>query len=227
MLSPAACLPRFRAAAELPTLGPKSTEDTMSRQKLLPAVILSALLSSCASLRPQMSALSLPSAPLALHGFSVLPPNEEGWHLLGHTENQLDLARNGKDIDESYAIQAWLLKLPEFKSNEEFLQYVKNGVLADGGPRFTVLASSFKPYSLGSGTCIRFHMSSEDHGAQRRTRRSDTMILDVEGMACQHPKEKTDASHLVYSYRHYKGDEDPTLATKADEFFKSIEYSNP
>lgn len=192
------------------------------------ALILMCLISACAPRSARLIEVPTPPARLEQEGYSFLPLNEKEWFIVGRNEQQIVLAKKGGSPDETSMIQAMLLQLPDFGSDQELTAWVKQGQAKDTDPgRFTVLNHDVSDAAFKGAHCVRSAMTAEDRQAVKRTESTGPMVLEVLAMTCPHPKDKNVGVYAMYSHRHYPGHQDPGLADKADELFQSIEFTAP
>jgi hypothetical protein len=169
--------------------------------------------------------LSFPSQRSMHKGFSLLPPNEKGWLVLTQEPLGLILAKRGNDSDESIALGAHAVFLPEFKSREEFIGIAKS-LSRDMDPnRFNEITQETKTIVVDGQSCESIKTFEKDNDAQRVTNRKNPMILEAYSLVCPHPQMKL-AIVVTYSHRCYLGQADPEMARKAEEIFKTIEFQN-
>ena len=183
------------------------------------------LLTACAPTMKQPKELSIPSQRSIHKGFSILPPNEKGWLVLTQEPLGIALAKRGNDSDESIAITAHAVYLPEFKSREEFIGIAK-ALSRDSDPtRFNEITQETKTIVVDGQSCESIKLLEKDNDAQRVTNRKDPMILKAYSLVCPHPQMKL-AIVVAYSHRCYPGHADPEMARKAEEIFKTVEFQN-
>lgn len=182
--------------------------------------------SSCAVVRPNFQEVQVPPERISQKGYSITPLNEKGWFIVGRNPDQLDLLRYGEDPDESFAIVAGLLKLPVFKTAEEFVHLVKEFDLKGLNPnRFKVMKHDVTAYTGKGAVCARSYIVAEDHVAVRWSGKTGHMVLEMQGLTCAHPKDKTVGVNVGYSQRYYV-QRDPDFLKKATNLLNSIEFND-
>lgn len=183
------------------------------------------LISSCATTRPAMQEVSLPPQRIALNGYSLVPLDEAGW-LIGHRNPEtLVLGKRGSDPDENIIIRAFAKVLPPLKSDEEFVGFAKSVLIMEGATRHKVLSQQTKLVKVKSQSCARSDTVMEDHGAVKRSSKTDPMILEAFSLPCKHPNGSTGIV-VAYSHRFYQGHGDAESSKKAQKIFDSLEFSN-
>lgn len=183
-----------------------------------------ALLSAaCATTRPSLPQVSLPPQPFLQKGYSLVPLEETGW-LIGYRDSEkLVLGKPSNDPDENAVIRAFPQVLPPLKSEEEFVGFSKSVLVMTGAARHKVLSQGTKSLTIKGRPCVRTDTVMEDHEAVKRSKRTDTMILEAYSVLCKHPNNTTGIL-VAYSHRYYQGDKDPDAARKAEKLFDSIEF---
>lgn len=198
----------------------------LGRSVTLPLFIGLAV-SACA-LQPQnFLEIPVPPARVEQQGYSFVPLNEKGWQFVARNAYQVALAKYGTKPDETFAIQATLLKLPAYSTPDEFLGVVKDGQERDMDPkRFRILKYEVIALAGRATDCTKSHAVAEDNGALRRTSRRDIMVLEMLSLTCAHPRSKGVGVNVAYSHRHYPGDEDPNFAQKATQVIEGVQFTS-
>lgn len=189
------------------------------------SIALLLLMASTAHAQAGKPISAKPSQQFIHKGFSVQLLSERGWLILQQSVYRLALAKRGRHRDETYAIMASVVAIPEIHSKEAFLAYVKKGMIAGSNSRrFNKLKGQMLWYDGKQDYCARFHLIVEDHEAVTQSGKQD-MILEVIGLVCRHPNQKS-AVHLTYSNRYYPGNADANLPNKASTLFDKLEFTD-
>lgn len=181
-------------------------------------------LTGCAGPRP----ITDPTMSLDAPGFSVLPPQEEGWYIWQKSRDSLTLGKKGKHIDESYIITVEIKELPEkVRTKEDFHDFIDLVLRTmeeqeKWDTRFVTLESKYWPSDERSEPCVRYVKAFEDHGARKGSDRKDPMILMAEGLFCRHPYKKNMAVRIDYSHRCYEENRDPEFKKKAADCLEKL-----
>lgn len=187
--------------------------------------VVSTLLIACVAHRTNLEQLSPESERIQLKWFSVATPGESGWYVAQRNAHAVQLAKQGGATDESYAIQAWSIQLPQFQSDDAFVAFIGQAIDKDkNSTRFLKKESTVSKKSMPHGVCVAFKSIHEDLAAAKRTDNRDPMQLEVSGMTCRNPKNQLEGAHLVYSNRYYAGNRDTSLPDKANAFFDSLAF---
>ena len=191
-------------------------------------VCCSLAIAACAPLQPKLQERQTPPQKVVQQGYSLVPPNEKGWLVVVRNQHQLALAKLGANPDETIAIQARSLKIPEFKTTEEFIQIIKEGQARDTDPqRFTIKKHDVADYKKKKGyNCTKSHIVTEDNAAVKRSGSSGNMILEALTLACAQPQNKSTGISVTYSHRHYPGQGDAAFISKATSVLDSVEFND-
>lgn len=182
---------------------------------------------SCAS-NPGGRELLLPPETIFQLGYSITPLDEKGWYVRTRDPQHLTIGKYGEFPDQTFAIDGLLVRLPEIKTTEELIAFMKGRQTTFPDPqRFTMLKYEIDVYSKKGPNCIRSHSVMIDHAANNRSGKRGDMGLESYILVCVHPKDKSVGVHLMYSQRHWPGQEDPQFLEKATKVLDSIELIDP
>ncbi len=192
---------------------------------IITVLALSLLLAACKS-QPRHPELMETGTRLVFEGFSFMPPNEKGWLVIKKGDDWVALARKGAAMDETYAIQASLLmKLPEFKNDQEFLRFSRQAFNNDSdGGRFQILKHSDRLVQGKRGRCVKFYTQSKDKDPLTRSKRKGYMILEIMGFTCLHPDDKKKGVLISHSKRYFPGQKTERITERSWELFRSLEF---
>jgi hypothetical protein len=182
------------------------------------------VLAACAPVRQQKpKELELPPQRSVHTGFSLLPLDEKGW-LIGAQQPQiLILGKLGSDPDESFVLRAFTVVLPDFNSSDEFMGFAKTAIGETDPTRFKKITQESKTVIVNGQSCVSVKSMEEDLGANKRTSRTDPMLIEAYSLVCPHPQ-KNIAIVVAYSHRYYSGQADPESAKKAATIFEAVEF---
>lgn len=177
---------------------------------------------------PEPQDIQVPPGRLFQKGFSLMPPNEKGWQINQRSPYQLMLDKPGGGPDETLMIQALVIRLPPFKSNEEFVQQVKEVQVNDINlTRVSLMKYDLRPYAKKGRNCVRSHIAAEDRGAFERSDNSGKKLMaEVVSLICAHPRNSQIGINVTYAHRYYAGrKEDPVFLEKADRLIDSVKFT--
>jgi len=184
------------------------------------------VITSCASLRPQMPEVQIPPERISQKGYSLVPLNEKGWLIAGRNAYQIALVKRGESPDETFAIQALPFRLPTFKTHEEFVTIIKEGQAKDTDPqRFKIVKQEVTDYLMKGTDCVKSHMITEDHSAVKISGKSGKMLLEALTLTCAHPKDNNVGISIIYSQRYYPGQRDAAFVEKATRVLDQVELT--
>lgn len=185
------------------------------------------LITSCASMQPRLIEVQIPPERISQKGYSLVPLNEKGWLIARKNAYQLTIGKRGGNPDETFIIQAISFKLPEFKTSEEFVRFIKEGQLNDtNSKRFTIVKHEVTSDPTKGAECAKSHMVTVDRAAVKRSGMSGDMVLEALTLICAHPKDKSVGIMIGYSQRYYSGQRDATFDEKVTSILNSIEFAD-
>jgi hypothetical protein len=190
--------------------------------KSIPALAVLLVLTSCA--QQGFHRISDPSTRVDVSGVSVLPPQEPDWQILQRSTFQLALGKRGPQPDATYIASVILYKLPDVDSEVQFLKLISERRLSEPDTgRFRIVKNAEEMSHHSEVYCVKYHTISEDQAA-RTSSGPRSMLSEMRGYHCQHPKNKNVGVNFQYSHRHYPGDEDPLIEKKAAEFLGDVKF---
>ncbi len=196
----------------------------MKLLKISGLVFSIAVIVSCVPMR-RMPEMKLPPEPIALSDYYFTPLNERGWVEIGENAYNVALVKQGKEKDETYAIQTMRFKLPAFKNQADFVRLIKSGQAADtSSTRFTVIKHDVTDYTRLKSNCAISNMVTKDHNAIKRSGKTGDMILEALVLTCALPKDKSTGIGVVYSHRYYPGHNDSDFAEKGMTVLSSVKF---
>ena len=201
------------------------------------------VVASCAPTQAAVQELRLPPQRIVQKGYSLMPPDENGWFLGARTPHELALRRSPDSSDQSFVILATSAgHLPPFNTNEEYLQLVNDRRLSFprgsimGYPhpaakdphqqRFKLLRYEVSADLSPKTECALVHSTAEDTAAVRRSGERGLMILETLERICAHPNDKGVVVLVGYSDRYDPGREDPKFSERAMRLLRSVEFEN-
>jgi hypothetical protein len=115
--------------------------------------------------------------------------------------------------------------LPNFKSKDEFVSFVKEGREKNyETKRFNITKDEISYFDGRKDHCVSYHTIAVDREAVKRTRNKENMILEMIGYICRHPQNKNIAIDFDYSQRYYSGHRDENIEAKAYDTFELLRY---
>lgn len=157
--------------------------------------------------------------------YTFSPPRDEGWTIAYRNSTQTALAKEGSNLDETYAISIFVSELPNFASEEEFIDFLKKEKDKDtDSKRFKILKNDPQIYKGRGDYCVNYHSIVEDHMAAKKSSNKDPMFLETVDYICRHPKNKNIGIIFDYSHRYYSGHSDEQLTEDASTVFKQLDF---
>lgn len=189
--------------------------------KLLTAAMglcIAALLPACAGVEPVTNLQERISG----RGYSFLPPQEQGWHIMGQSAEGIDMLRKGDSVDETHGIQIRIMEMPD--TSLPALAYV---MLTQSqqypGPRFERLESRRIDAPLRKN-CEKYTSIHRDRDAGKASDNPEDMLIKDYEQFCVHPHDKAHLILVHYSRRYYPAHEDPEFERKALDFIQSVSF---
>lgn len=129
-------------------------------------------------------------------------PPSEGWVRIGETAGAVNLARQGSESRESFAAQVMLFSVKPGSGSQELMTQVRNKVESDNpSGRFAVVTSEFESTNKRGYPCVRHRGTYEDKQAMTGPASSETLMLQVVALYCQHPQQDVTGFAAIYSRR--------------------------
>lgn len=186
--------------------------------------IFVAFISGCAS-GPSLHTIGDPAHRFVQSGYSLVPTNEDDWVLAARSPYQLVLAKMGEQIDETFAIQATLIDLPELSTKEGIVEIVRQAQKANTDPnRFIAQKHEVSYVEISESPCGRSHMLASDNAAVKRSNSSEDMLLEMVTLICRHPKDSKIGISVTYSQRFYQKAKTPGFLEKANAVLNGVKF---
>lgn len=190
-------------------------------------LLLTIASSAYAEVELDSQVVQVPPGRLFQKGFSLTPPNEKGWKITQRTPYQMMLDKSGKNPDEGFVIQAQIMKLPPFKSDEDFVQQVNEvQVNSINFSRLELLKYGLNRHKKTGKNCVRTRISAERPVASGKSSgKMEKIITEAVSLTCAHPKNKQVGINVTYTYRHYAGKNDPAFLENAGKLIDSLKFT--
>lgn len=187
---------------------------------------------SCVGNQPVVRELPVPVERIARDGYSLLPPNEAGWSVV-NSGSQLLLGKRGERQDETFIINAGLLKLPPYRTNEELGRLIESVQAKNTETgRFVTIMHEVEAYAGKGADCVTSREVGEKLVPVKNSERTRNMILEIMSLTCAHPEDRATGIGVAYSRRHYPkdsyymGDQDSAFFERAAAFFEHVEFND-
>jgi hypothetical protein len=197
----------------------------MGIKKFLSLSALAFLTISCASTPPESGSVEqvyIPSFKTMSHkGFNLVVPDDASWKVAKENEFKVELAKRGEVNNEVYTIQALLVKLPSFETDDEFMSFIQSSVDAsDQKSQAQVIeqGASFIPYN--DNQCVQVNRKTENQSA------TSPMVLEIVNFTCRHPFKDDAGVYLAYAKRYQNDATDEDLVPQALNLFYNLEFTD-
>ena len=197
----------------------------MGIKKILSLSVLAFLTVSCASTSTDSDSVEdvyVPSFKNLSHkGFNLVVPDDSGWNVANETAYKVELTKRGEVSGEVYTIQALLVRLPSFDSDDDFKAYVEKSMDSIDKKTQSQLieqGSSFIPYN--DNQCVQFNRKTE------KTAGAEPMLLEMVNFTCRHPLREDAGVYLAYARRFQEGSVEEDLTPQALNLFYNLEFTD-
>ena len=196
----------------------------MGIKRLLSLSALALLTISCASTPPETESVEQVYVPtfktLSHKGFNLVVPDDADWKVANENEYKVELAKRGTAGNEVYTIQALLVKLPSFETDDEFMGFIQSSMESSGQvSAATVInqGASFIPYN--DNQCVQFSRKTEQQSGVSPT------VLEMVNFTCRHPYKPDAGVYLAYAKRYQTNGEQEDLLPQALNLFYNLEFT--
>jgi hypothetical protein len=196
----------------------------MGIQKILSLSALAFLTISCASTPPESEPVEQVYVPtfktMSHKGFNLVVPDDASWKVANENEYKVELAKRGEVSNEVYTIQALLVKLPSFETDDEFMSFIQSSMDANNQASETQVieqGASFIPYN--DNQCVQVNRKTEKQST------SSPMVLEIVNFTCRHPFKDDAGVYLAYAKRYQSDSIKEDLVPQALNLFYNLEFT--
>ena len=196
----------------------------MGIQKILSLSALAFLTISCASTPPESESVEqvyVPSFKTMTHkGFNLIVPDDASWKVANENEYKVELAKRGEVSNEVYTIQALLVKLPSFETDDEFMSFIQSSMDASNQASETQIIEQGASFiSYNDNQRVQVNRKTEKQSA------TSPMVLEIVNFTCRHPFKDDAGVYLAYAKRYQSGDMKEDLVPQALNLFYNLEFT--
>lgn len=153
-------------------------------------------------------------------GFSLLLPDQEEWTVVKNNHYKVIMTKLGSVNGERYTIQALVVKLPNFKSDEDFMRYISNRMeKSQKGSQVEVLEQNVQLVDGQDGKCVQYNSKEQYSG------KSKPALLEIANYTCRHTSKENAGVYIAYSKKYTKGNADKNFRTTAAGLFGHMELA--
>ena len=196
----------------------------MGLKKILTLSALAFLTISCASTSPESDPVEQVYVPtfktMAHKGFNLVVPDDATWKVANENEYKVELAKRGEASNDVYTIQALLVKLPSFESDDEFMSFIQSSMdSSDQKSQIQVIeqGASFIPYN--DNQCVQVSRKMEKQSVTSAT------VLKIVNFTCRHPYKDDAGVYLAYAKRYQGSEAEEDLVPQALNLFYNLEFT--
>ena len=177
---------------------------------------------SCVTVAPIVN----PHSEISIYGVESLPPQNGDWIVMAASGYQMSLVSHATNKNESLVANVSIHQLPEFSSNEEFLEYIINYRASEPNiGRFEIQKNTADISSHNGAICIKYHSISKDMKAKIQGGNTDVMLLENIGYNCIHPEKSTVGVNMEYSLRHFAETNYSSFEKNGNAFFYNVNFT--
>jgi hypothetical protein len=148
---------------------------------------------------------------------------------LPHRADELTMVKNRgrNDPYENYALEARVVTVPVFASDEAFLAAVKKGKFIYRDPDHKVVKDEVRLFKKGSSNCVLSFTTAEELKEAPAFgvgihHRFGKMMFDLAGITCREKADPTQLLDVSYSLRYYPNEGDPAFVAEAEKLAAGI-----
>lgn len=201
----------------------------MGLKKILLLSALAFLTISCASTSSDSGAdVYVPNFKNLSHkGFNLVVPDESGWNVANETAYKIELAKRGANPGEVYTIQALLVKLPPFNSDEDFKAFVQKSMEAiDKKTQSQVIEEGASLIPYNENQCVQFNRKTQKRPGAAGSENAAPMVLEMVNFTCRHPFRNDAGVYLAYAKRFEEGRGEEDLTPQALNLFYNLQFTD-
>ncbi len=158
-----------------------------------------------------------PEPMLSLKGFSLSLPDQEEWTIVKNTPYKVIMTKQGLAGDERYTIQALVVKLPNFKSDEDFMNFIsKRMKKSQKKSKVKVLEQNVQLVDGQDSKCVQYNSKEQYQG------KSKPIMLEIANFTCRHINKENAGVYLAYSKKYPQGNDDNNFGANAAELFSHM-----
>lgn len=188
-------------------------------------VVCSAILAiGCAStkeLKPMTSAIE--STTVGQKGFSLSIPEQKEWIITEENPYKIVLSKQSNKNNERYTIQALVVKLPSFKNDEDFLNFIEKSMNKNRDKSKLKIIEQHVDFASGQAEkCVRYNSKEEPKIKSKKTK---SLVLGMVNFTCRHPDKENTGVYIAYSKKSYSENTDENLVAQAENIFSGLTFS--
>ena len=164
--------------------------------------------------------LKVQEEPVMSHGmqkgFSLSFPNQNEWTVIKDKPYKIVMTKSDLDKKDRYMIQALVVKLPNFDSDKDFMDYITNRMKKSQKQSGVKVSEEHVQFVEGKiNKCVQYN--SKEQGLNK------SEMLEVVSFTCRHPERKYAGVYLAYSKKYSPGHGDKNFGMNAAGLFSHME----
>lgn len=175
---------------------------------------------ACSSTQEKQAPPLMQAAPepmLIQKGFSLSLPDQEEWTIVKNNPYKVVMTKQGLASDERYTIQALVVKLPNFKSDEDFMSFISNRMKkSQKKSQVKVLEQNVQLVEGENSKCVQYNSKEQYSG------KSKPIMLELANFTCRHTDKENVGVYLAYSKKYSQGNDDKNFGVNAAGLFSHM-----
>ncbi len=187
---------------------------------------------SCVGNPPVGRELPLPPERISRDGYSLLPPDEAGWDVV-ENDSRLLLVRRHEGRDKTFIIDAGLLKLPPYRTNEELRRLIDSVQLRSNEQgRLVTTMHEVEADAIKGVDCVKSRDIGETQVPVEKSGGTRNMIIEMTRLICAHPEDRAVGIEVSYSHIRFPTDikylrnQDSAFFDRAAAFLEDVEFND-
>lgn len=166
-------------------------------------------------------------------GFSLSIPKDNEWEVAKKTPYKVILSKPGMDKYEGYTIQALMVNLPNFESDDAFMEFMKSRMDKNNEVSgLKVLDQAINFVEGKPSSCIQYSSKGEDAKTMQKAKTDNTLILEMVNYTCRHPFKEKVGIYVAYAKRYYQTAQSAdqaqaeNISDYATQLFSNLNFSD-
>ena len=130
-------------------------------------------------------------------GFSLEFSDKEAWTVAEETPYKIVYSKQETDSNNQHLIQALVVKLPNFDSDQEFLKYVEKSIDKNRQEKNGKVVEQQVGFASNQGEkCVRYNSKEKP---AIKSKKNKPVVLEVVNYTCRHPDKAYTGVYMAYS----------------------------
>ncbi len=157
-------------------------------------------------------------------GFSLSFAEQKEWTVTEESPYKIVLSKQSSNNNERYTIQALVVKLPSFKDDDDFLNFIEKSMNKNRDKSNLKVIEQQINFASGQGEkCVRYNSKEEPLVKSKKTK---SLILGMVNYTCRHPDKENTGIYIAFSKKSYAENADENLIAQAENIFRGLTFSD-